>query len=745
VAKRAGTSGLDPGRLWWPAIGVIGFVALPWYVVEDGVLGARWLRAYPAGDAVAPALLQAALHGRPWLWPTLLCLAAPFLVLRRSKSDPGRAAVLLAAGGLGMAWIAAQGFAIGPQGWSWKALEALAGPLARGQYGVGLGGLVVFAACLVFFCQGLAARGNFRGDSFVAASVGAVVALVAVFVFFPVSRVLVSALQDNEGAFAPGVFWAKLAAREVWGLDCLVSTLSCGVAWNTVFLGLLVGVGTTALGLAFALIVTRTAFPAKPVLRVLTVLPIITPPFVIGLAVILLFGRAGAVTTFLEWAFGIPPSRWIYGLPGVFLSQMLAFTPIAFLVLIGVVEGISPSMEEAAQTLRAGRWQTFTTVSLPLMRPGLANAFLLGFIESLADFGNPLVLGGNFNVLSTQIFFAVVGAQHDQGRAAVLSLVLLGFTLAAFWAQRRWLGRKSYATVTGKGDAGIHPPLPRRLARIVYGAALPWAAFTGIIYAMILFGGFVETWGRDHRFSLRHYVAAFAIDWTQFGLQWKGAAWNSFWTTLQISAVAAPLTAAVGLLTAYLLVRQSFVGQRAFEFGTMLSFAIPGTVIGISYILAFNVPPIELTGTGIILVICFVFRNMPVGVRAGIAAMSQIDKSLDEASLTLGAKSATTLTKVVLPLLRPAIVAALVFSFVRAMTAISAVIFLVSANYDMATSYIVGRVENGDYGLAIAYCSVLIVLMIAVVGLIQLLVGQRRLGRRAPAPIGVGSFEGTPA
>jgi iron(III) transport system permease protein len=745
VAKRAGTASLDPGRLTWPGIGAIGFVLLPWYAIEGGVFGARWLALYPTGDAAAPALFQAVLHGRPWLWPALACVLAPLFFLRRAKSDPARAAVLLAAGGLGMAWIAAQGFAIGPQGWSWKLLEALLGPAVRGQHGMGLGGLVVFAACLVLFCEGLAARGYFNGDSFVAASVGAVVALVAVFVFFPVARVLVSAVQDNEGAFAPGAFWAKLSGREVWGLDCLVSSLSCGVAWNTVFLGLLVGVGTTALGLCFALIVTRTAFPAKPALRVLTVLPIITPPFVIGLAVILLFGRAGAVTTFMEWAFAVPPSRWIYGLPGVFLSQLLAFTPIAFLVLIGVVEGISPSMEEAAQTLRADRWRTFTTVSLPLMRPGLANAFLLGFIESLADFGNPLVLGGNFNVLSTQIFFAVVGAQHDQGRAAVLSLVLLGFTLAAFWAQRRWLGRRSYATVSGKGDAGIHPPLPRRLEWVVYGAALPWAAFTGIIYAMILFGGFVEAWGRDHRFSLRHYTAAFALDYTQFGLQWKGAAWNSFWTTLEISAVAAPLTAAIGLLTAYLLVRQSFAGRQAFEFGTMLSFAIPGTVIGISYILAFNVPPIELTGTGIILVICFVFRNMPVGVRAGIAAMSQIDRSLDEASLTLGARSATTLARVVLPLLRPAIVASLVFSFVRAMTAISAVIFLVSANYDMATSYIVGRVENGDYGLAIAYCSVLIVLMVAVVLLIQALVGRRRLGRRAPAPIGVGSLEGSTA
>jgi iron(III) transport system permease protein len=713
---------MDRVVVGWAAAGVIAYVFLPWYAIEDGLLSLGWLSGYPTGRTGGSALAQALVHGRVSLLPVALCLLAPLIVPTARAGV--RSTLLLAGGAAGLAWIAIQGFAV------------------SGQPGIGVGGLLVAATLLMLFCLGLAARGAFNGDRFVCGGIGAVIALVVVFVFYPVFRVLVGALEDSTGAFAPREFWTKLSARDVWGLDCLGSSAGCGVAWNTLLLGVLVGLSTTALGLAFALIVTRTEFRAKQTLRVLTVLPIITPPFVIGLAVILLFGRAGAVTTFMEWAFGIPPSRWIYGLPGVWLAQMLAFTPIAFLVLMGVVEGISPSIEEAAQTLRAGHWQTFATVSLPLMRPGLANAFLLGFIESLADFGNPLVLGGNYQVLSVSVFFAVVGAQHDRGRAAVLSVVLLAFALAAFWAQRRWLGQRSYATLTGKGDAGLHPPLPRVVRRLIYAVAVPWALFTALIYLMILFGGFVETWGRDHRFSLRHYVAAFGIDITEFGVRWKGAAWNSFWTTLEISAIAAPLTAALGLLTAYLLVRQRFRGREAFEFGTMLSFAIPGTVIGISYILAFNTPPIELTGTGMILVICFVFRNMPVGVRAGIAAMSQIDRSLDEASLTLGARSFTTIRRVILPLLRPAIVAALVFSFVRAMTAISAVIFLVSANYDMATSYVVGRVENGDYGLAIAYCSVLIVCMIAVVLLIQVLVGRRRLGRRAAVAV---SVEGVPA
>jgi iron(III) transport system permease protein len=261
---------------------------------------------------------------------------------------------------------------------------------------------------------------------------------------------------------------------------------------------------------------------------------------------------------------------------------------------------------------------------------------------------------------------------------------------------------------------------------------------------MALVGGFVETWGRDYTLTLKHYAKAFAIEWTSHGILWAGAAWNSFWTTIKLSAIAAPLTAALGILSAYLLTRQKFAGQSAFEFGTMLSFAIPGTVIGVSYILAFNVPPIEITGTGIILIVCFIFRNMPVGVRAGIAAMSQIDKSLDEASVTLGARGFTTLRRVILPLLKPAIVAALVYSFVRAVTTVSAVIFLVSAEHEMATTYIINRVVNGDYGVAIAYCSVLIVLMLAAIWLIQLAVGERRLGRRAPATAavpGVGAMQ----
>lgn len=716
----------------WLGLGWIGIAILPWYLVEGGSLSLKLLSGWPAGTS-GSALGLGLFDGRWWLLPFALPLLAAIVPLRLPADDKRIADILIWTGIAGLFWLIFEGFAIGHRGWNWGWLSAMFGEPGPRQFGMGYGAFLAALSFLMLLTHGLAARGFCRGDAFTVSSIGLIVALIIAFVFFPIWEILVSAFKDNDGRFAPGEFLAKFFDKSIWGLECTYSSLRCGVAWNTLFLAILVGVGTTALGLAFALIATRTAFRFKGLLRILTVLPIITPPFVIGLAVILLFGRSGAVSAMLyEW-FDIPRSRWIYGLPGVFLAQMLAFTPIAFLVMIGVVQGISPSLEEASQTLRAKSWTTFSTISLPLMRPGLANGFLLGFIESMADFGNPLVLGGNFDVLSTKIFFAVVGASHDQGRAAVLAIILLAFTLGAFYAQHRWLGNKSYTTVTGKGDSGLPLPLPRRVAWLCYGTAIPWAILTVVIYITILVGGFVKAMGRDYTPTLDHYLTGFAIERATWGVHFSGSAWDSFWTTIQVSAIAAPLTAIIGLLTAYLLSRQRFAGQRAFEFGTMLSFAIPGTVVGVSYILAYNVPPIEITGTGLILIICFVFRNMPVGVRSGIATMSQIDKSLDEASLTLGARSFTTVRKVILPLLRPAIIAALVYSFVRAMTAVSAIIFLVSAEYNMATAYIVGRVEAGEFGLAIAYSSVLIFVMLGAILLIQLLVGERKLGRRGAA------------
>ncbi|CAH1673104.1 ABC transporter permease [Chelatococcus asaccharovorans] len=708
-------------------IGWLGYVLIPWYLPQDGSLA-----GYPFGEA-GTALALVLSGASPWLLPIGLALvAASLLVGREERPWIGRSLAWI--GLLGLIAFFAQGFAITlpDQGIPW--LAALFGGAGQAQPGMGFGALMTLFSLLLMMCHGLAYRGYCRGDLFTTSAIGIVVLLIGLFVFYPVATILQSALIESDGTLAFASFFERLLSPTIWGLGCLGGGTNCGVAWNTLILAVLTGVITTLLGLACALLVLRTRMPGKRLMRAMTVLPIITPPFVIGLALILLFGRSGAITGILaEWV-GIPRSRWIYGLPGVLLAQVLAFAPIAFLVLMGTVQGIAPSMEEAAQTLGAKHWSTFRTVTWPLLRPGLANAFLLGFVESMADFGNPLVLGGNFEVLSTKIFFAVVGAAHNQGQAAVLAIVLLAFTLGAFWVQQRWLGTKSYTTVAGKGDSGIPAMLPTSAKVISAVVIVPWVLLTAVIYAVILIGGFVKAMGRDHTLTLEHYRTGFAIDFSN-GIFFEGAAWPSLFTTLKVAAISSPLTALIGLITAFLLTRQHFAGRRTLEFTTMLSFAIPGTVLGVAYILAFNVPPVEITGTGLILVLAFVFRNMPVGVRSGIAGLAQIDKSLDEASMTLRARSFTTLRRVVLPLLKPALITALVYSFVRCITSVSAVIFLVSAEYNLATAYIVGRVEAGEFGLAIAYSSVLIVVMAVGIALIQVGVGERKLGRRAvPVP-----------
>lgn len=701
----------------WLALMAAALALLPWHQQEAGFFSGQWLAAdWLAKQDAASAFYLMLRHGAGELWPLagLLALAAAIVCAPLSRTLRGF--LLLGCGGGGIAYLLVLGFAP-----AWLGL----GP----QVGLGYGALLAAAGFLFLLTGGAALLGACRGDLFVSGMIGLIIALISLFVIMPVGHILAKAFVDAEGVAGIASFFGRMTDPRVWGLNCL-SGGRCGVAWNTLYLGAMTAFSCTTLGLCFALVVTRTDFPWKRSLRALTLLPIITPPFVIGLALILLLGRNGALTSLVASWLGIPPGRWVYGFFGVWLAQVLAYTPIAFMVLIGVVEGVSPSVEEASQTLGASRWQTLRRVSLPLMKPGLANAFLVTFIESMADFGNPMVLGGSYSVLSTEIYFAIVGAQTDEGRAASLGFVLLCFSVAAFLLQRRWLGRKSYATVTGKADNGQHVALSPRFARLITAVVVAWTTFTLVIYGMVLSGGFVRQWGRDNSFTLKHYINAFGIDVGEHGLQWTGTAWSSFFTSMSIAGIAAPLTAVLGMTTAWLLVRQKFALKSLFEFGTMMCFAVPGTVIGVSYILAFNVPPIEITGTGLILILCFVFRNMPTGLRGGVAAMSQLDKSLDEASTMLRADSFTTARRIIFPLLKPAITTALVYSFVRSITSISAVIFLVSAKYDMATSYIIGLVENGQYGTAIAYSSMLIVVMLACVLGVQKLVGRRRLRRQ---------------
>ena len=717
-----GALGLGRAALICAALGAL---LLPWHGLENGLAE---FSDWPSGRA-APLAALLADGTRWWLWPVLLLLIAAAVPLQRGRA-PGT--LLVVAGGGIIAWVFLMGEAIGLHGLEWTWLAPLLGAPPP-QPALGWGALAVLAGATGLLAAGLASRGAFRADAFIAFLVTGSTLLLLIFVFAPLARILTEALYEGD-AFSPAALVARISAPEAWSLACVSTHQGCGVVWNTLLLATLTGTISTLLGLFFALLAVRGGMRAAPLFRAMTILPLITPPFVVAMALIVLFGRTGIVTAFLwEW-FEIPRSRWIYGLPGVLLAQILAQAPIAFLLLDGALRAISPSLEEASATMGARRFAIFRTVTWPLLKPALAAAFLLGFVESLADFGNPLVLGGDFDVLSTRIFFAIAGARHDPGRAAALALLLLALTFGAFALQTLWLGRRRYTTVTGKGDSGVPAPLPKGLKLGASMVVWPWMAFTAAVYGIILVGAFVRDIGRsDMTFTWRHIITAFEIEWAH-GPVLRGAAWDSLLTTIQVAAIAAPVTAGLGILLAWLIARQDFRGRRVLEFLTMLSFAIPGTVVGVSYIMSFNVPPVELTGTALILILCFVFRNLPVGVRGGIAALAQIDKSLDEASATMGAGAVDTLRRVVLPLLRPAIVTALAFSFVHAMTAVSAVIFLVSAQHNLATVYIVGRVEAGEMALAIAYSTVLIFIMLGVVLGIEKLVGRAQIGRRANAP-----------
>ncbi len=714
---RKGGDGLASRRgAWvWLVLLAASVAALPWFGLERGLFASSVPEMRPAA--------WHALGGSPWLLPLLAPLAlAPWAIAARAPR------ALIAAGLFGIAFLILEAFGLRTHGLRAGDLATALG--AASQPALGWGGLLYAVSATMLAATGLAWRGWCGGEVFTVGAIALVCGSILVFVGYPVACVLVSAFQDNAGGLDLALFADKITDASIWGLDCMTGGRSCGVAWNSLFLGTIVGLLSTLLGLAFALVSARTRFPAPRLLRVMSLLPVITPPFVIGLALILLFGRSGMVSNLLRDVFDLPRSRWIYGFPGLIIAQLLAFTPISYLVLLGVLKGVAPSLEEASSTLRGHRWHTFRHVTWPLIRPGLANAFLIAFIESLADFGNPIMIGGNTRVLSTAIYFAVVGAAQDEGGAAVLALVLLTFTLTAFVLQRLWIGRRSYVTVSGKGDGGLPARLPAPLRVACYAVVLPWLALTAAVYGLILVGGFVKAIGTDNTPTLEHFVTAFAIERGVGGWFLAGSAWSSLITTLQVALLSMPLTAALGILTAYLLSRQRFAGRALFEFMTMMSFAIPGTVIGIAYILAFNVPPIELTGTALIMVVAFVFRNMPVGIRAGIAGLSQVDRSLDEASLTLGARSFMTLRRVILPILRPAIATSMVYSFVRAITSVSAVIFLVSGEYNLATVYIVGRAEFGEFGIAIVYSAVLIAIMVAALTAIQAVVGERRIGRR---------------
>ncbi|WP_333640870.1 iron ABC transporter permease, partial [Mesotoga prima] len=481
-------------------------------------------------------------------------------------------------------------------------------------------------------------------------------AALAIFIVYPLFRVFAVSMTDKEGGFDLSAYshaFSNRYMRQGFFNSLLVAGL-------TAIFGMLVGY-------LFAYTLNRTDIPLKGFFRTVAVLPIVFPPFIGALSIIMLFGFNGIITAGIFGIRNFP----VYGLWGLMMAQVVCFFPVAFITLDGVIGTISPTLEDAAFNLGANRWQAFRKVILPMSVPGIASTMLVLFIESLADFGNPLILAGSkFPVLSVQAYLQITGMFDTKGGAA-LAVWLLFPSIAAFIIQKYWVGKKKYVTVTGKPTTSVLKSVSKPVKWILFSLCMLIAVFTLTIYATIFWGAFVKAWGMNNTLTLENFKYVFDV-----GLE-------AIKDTLVIAFTSTPISAVLGMIIAFLLVRKVFPGRRVMEFTSMLSFAVPGTVIGIGYILSFNKPPLLLTGTLAILVLNFVFRYIPVGIQSGVALLNQVDPAIEEAAYTLGADNRQVFTKVTLPLIMPAFFSALVFAFVRAMTAISAAIFLVSARWNL--------------------------------------------------------------
>lgn len=519
-------------------------------------------------------------------------------------------------------------------------------------------------------------------DPILVITIFAVLAVVTLFIVMPLGNIL------KESFMKDGVFTLH-HYQQIFRLS-----YNMEIILNTLKLGFTTSVLSTIIGFVFAYASAYVKIANKRILNAIAILPIISPPFVIGLSAILLFGRTGLIT---RGILGIQNAE-IYGFGGLVLVQTLTFFPVAYLVMVGLLHQIDPSVEEASRDLGAGRWQVFKTVTLPLMVPGIANAALLVFIQSVADFGNPMVIGGNYTTMAVQIYMQGIGSL-DMSGATALAILLLLISVCAFLFQKYYIGKKSYITVTGKVSRARNLIDEKHITGPLSIAIVLISLFVGLMYILIPIGSFIRLWGVDYSLTLDHYKYVFNL-----GVK-------PVLDTLMLASIATPITGILSMIIAYLVVRRKFIGRSYIDFTTMLSIAIPGTVIGLGYVITYNKPPIVLTGTAVILIVAFVMRSMPVGIRSGIAALHQIDPSIEEAANVLGASSKKVFTSVTLPMIRPAFFSGLVYAFSRSMTLVSTIIFLVSAKYSLLTVATMSQIDQGRIGVASVYSSILIIVV----------------------------------
>ena len=546
-------------------------------------------------------------------------------------------------------------------------------------------------------------RKKLLADPILCTTIVLLVVFLTVFILYPLAILLVDSFVSDNG-ITTDIF------KRVMGLSNFRRAIT-----NTLKVGFLVGIISTLIGLLFAYVEVyvklRTRF-IEGLFKLVSMLPVVSPPFVLSLSMIMLFGKAGIITRFLLKIY----DNSVYGFWGIAIVQTLTFFPVCYMMLKGLLKNIDPSLEEAARDMGASRLKVFMTVTFPLILPGLGNAFLVTFIESIADFANPMIIGGSYDTLATTIYLQITGAYDKQG-AAAMAVVLLGITLLMFMVQKYYLEAKSTATLSGKAsrermlitDKSVTVPLTIACSAL--------AIFVIVMYICVPFGALFKTWGYDFHLTTKWFEQVF--------VRYKG--FKTFKDSFVLSLISAPITALLSMIISYLVVKRKFKAKGFIEAVSMLAMAVPGTVLGIGYIRGFSGGIFGtgflqgLYGTGAILVIVFVVRSLPTGTRSGISALRQIDKSIEESAYDMGADSFRVFMTVTLPLIKDSFLSGFITSFVRSITAISSIILLVNPSYLLITVQINEFAEKGSYGIACAFATILIMITYGSVLIMNLL------------------------
>ena len=465
--------------------------------------------------------------------------------------------------------------------------------------------------------------------------------------------------------------------------------------WNSLFVSAMGTVLALAIGLPLAVMTARYDLRHKALLRILVLLSLISPPFIGAYAWIMLLGRQGVVTqAFASIGVSLPT---IYGAPGIILVTALNLYPLVFLLVYGALLRIDRSLEEASLGLGRTRLQTFKSITLPLTLPAMATGGLLVFLGVLSDFGTPALLGENYPVLATlafTLFLSEIGG--NPAMASTTSVVLVTTAMLLILLQRWVVQRRNYAMETVNRPEILKMQGWQRWA--FPGFAWSMMTIANLPLAIIVYTSFLETRGPVflQSFSLDSYRQVFHLV--------RGAIVNSF----TFSGIALALIVIAGSIIGYIISRRDTTLTKLLDTGLMIPYVIPGTVLGIGFITAFNEPPIWITGTAAIIVLAYFIRRLPYMVRACASYVYQIDRSVEEASINLGAPPAKTFRKIMLPLMAPGILAGAVLSWVEVINELSATVVLYTGLTSTMPIATYSQVLAGAYGPAAAVASLLI-------------------------------------